>query len=174
MLYVLAGRKSWYLKGAVAPVHTMFQVPVQRQTQSVWCKMPEGSLLQIYRFLMSTVTATITCSLPGSLQPIPTGFLQLNKSCRNMAHKTAWYGGDEIIVKHRPWSRCSLADGNSYDFQVGCFIHSHYATNRSMTTGRLKSNDHCTHFEPIRFHFLFLERAGWLVWYHWGDVVVCS
>ena len=113
----LAGRKSWYLKGAVAPVHTMFQVPVQRQTQSVWCKMPEGSLLQIYRILMSTVTATVTCSLPGSFQPIPAGFLQLNKSCRNMAHKTARHGGDDIIVKYRSWSRCSLADGKSYSFQ---------------------------------------------------------
>ena len=30
-----------------------------------------------------------------------------------MAHKTAWHGGDDIIVKHRSWSRCSLADGNS-------------------------------------------------------------
>ena len=30
-----------------------------------------------------------------------------------MAHKMAWHGGDYIIVKHRSWARCSLADGNS-------------------------------------------------------------
>ena len=31
-----------------------------------------------------------------------------------MANKTAWHGGDDIIVKHQSWSRCSLADGNPW------------------------------------------------------------
>ena len=62
-------------------------------------------------------------------------------------------------------SRCPLYTQN--------IAPQHY-TSRSMVIRRFKSNNHCTHLEPIRFHFLFLERVGWLVWYHWDDVVVYS